>query len=158
LESTTKFIILQSVANMKHILFFFLLFSSAFCYSQKYVLIDKKMTVPVTYTNTVTVEHSLKNLFPVEKDKVHEFISEVEKIGAMLSGKTKTESFDLYVGNVRFAGVKIPLAKEERLDVVLTADCDGTKIKMHLIDAKISNVNNAFFINTWVKYIRGYVK
>ena len=143
---------------MKHLLLSFLLLSSAFCYSQKYVLIDKKMTVPVTYTNNITIEHSLKNMFPVEKDKIQQFIAEVEKIGAMLSGKTKLESFDHYIGKTRFAGVKIPLAKEERLDVVLTSDCDGTKIAMHLSDAKISNINNAFFINTWAKYIRGYVK
>ena len=145
---------------MKHLLLSFLLLLSSLCYSQKYVLIDKKMALPVSYTNTVTLEHSYKNLFPVEKDKIHEFIAEVEKIGAMLShkNKTKVEPFDFYIGKTRFVGVKIPLLKEERLDVVLTSDCDGTKITMHLSDAKISNVNNAFFINTWAKYIRGYVK
>jgi hypothetical protein len=145
---------------MKYLLFAFLLLVTGFTYSQKYVLIDKKMVLPLSYTNTVTLEHSYKNLFPVEKDKIHEFIAKVEKIGAMLSDKNKTkiESFDLYIGKTRFVGVKIPLAKEERLDVVLTSDCDGTKIAMHLSDAKISNVNNAFFINTWAKYIKGYVK
>ena len=116
------------------------------------------MTVPVSYTNTVTLEHSYKNLFPVEKDKINEFIAEVEKIGLMLSPKNKVEPFDLYIGTTRFVGVKIPLLKEERLDVVLTSDIDGTKITMHLSDAKISNINNAFFINTWAKYIKGYVK
>ena len=145
---------------MKYLLFAFLLLVTGFTYSQKYVLIDKKMILPLSYTNTVTLEHSYKNLFAVEKDKLHQFISEVEKIGAMLSDKNKTkiESFDLYIGKTRFVGVKIPLAKENRLDVVLTTDCDGTKISMHLSDAKISNVNNAFFINTWAKYIKGYVK
>ena len=145
---------------MKNLLLLFLLFISTFCFSQKYVLIDKRMTQPISYTNTVTQEHSYKNLFPVEKDKIHQFIAEVEKIGAMLSdkNKNKAEPFDLYIGKTRFVCVKIPLAREERLDVVLTSDCDGTKITMHLSDAKISNVNNAFFINTWAKYIKGYVK
>lgn len=143
---------------MKHLLLSFFVLISSIAYSQKYVLIDKKMTVPVSYTNTVTLEHSYKNLFPVEKDKINEFIAEVEKIGVMLSPKNKVESFDLYIGTTRFVGVKIPLLKEERLDVVLTSDIDGTKITMHLSDAKISNINNAFFINTWAKYIKGYVK
>lgn len=145
---------------MKHLLLSFLLLSSAFCYSQKYVLIDKKMTQPVTYTDAVTLEHSYKNLFPVEKDKINQFIAEVEKIGAMLSDKNqgKLQPFDIYIGKTRFVGVKIPLIKEERMDVVLTSDCDGTKITMHLSDAKISNISNAFFINTWAKYIKGYVK
>ena len=143
---------------MKHLLLSFFVLISSIAYSQKYVLIDKKMTVPVSYTNTVTLEHSYKNLFPVEKDKINEFIAEVEKIGVMLSPKNKVEPFDLYIGTTRFVGVKIPLLKEERLDVVLTSDIDGTKITMHLSDAKISNINNAFFINTWAKYIKGYVK
>ena len=143
---------------MKHLLLSFFVLISSIAYSQKYVLIDKKMTVPVTYTNTVTLEHSYKNLFPVEKDKINQFIVEVEKIGVMLSPKNKAEPFDLYIGKTRFVGVKIPLLKEERLDVVLTSDIDGTKITMHLSDDKISNINNAFFINTWAKYIKGYVK
>ncbi len=143
---------------MKHLIFCFSLLISSFCYSQKYVLIDKKMTQPVTYTNTVTIEHRLKNLFPVEKDKLSQFIAEVEKISVMLSPKNKVESFDLYIGETRFVGVKIPLVKEERLDVVLTSNIGGTKITMHLSDAKISNASNAFFITTWAKYIKGYVK
>ena len=124
------------------------------------MLIDKKMAQPLSYTNTVTLEHSYKNLFAVEKDKLPLFVAELEKISAMLSGKTKAkpEGFDLNIGKTRFVGLKIPLTVEERLDVVLTTDCDGTKAAMHLSDAKISNANNAFFINTWVKYIRSFMK
>ena len=145
---------------MKHLLPGFLLLISGFCYSQKYVLIDKKMSQPLSYTNTVTLEHSYKNMFAVERDKLPQFIAEVEKISAILSDKKKPkpEAIDLHVGKTRFAGLKIPLAAEERLDVVLTTDCDGTKVNMHLSDAKLSNSNNAFFINTWVKYIKSYVK
>ena len=137
-----------------------LLLISGFCYSQKYVLIDKKMSQPLSYTNTVTLEHSYKNMFAVERDKLPQFIAEVEKISAILSDKKKPkpEAIDLPVGKTRFAGLKIPLAAEERLDVVLTTDCDGTKVNMHLSDAKLSNSNNAFFINTWLKYIKSYVK
>jgi hypothetical protein len=145
---------------MKHFLPVFLLLISASCYSQKYVLIDKKMSQPLTYTNTVTLEHSYKNLFAVEKDKLSQFLAEVEKIAVLLSDKKKSkpEAVNLSVGKTRFAGLKIPLTAEERLDVVLTTDCDGTRVNMHLSDAKISNANNAFFINTWVKYIKSYVK
>jgi len=145
---------------MKHFLPVFLLLISGICYSQKYVLIDKKMSQPLSYTNTVTLEHSYKNLFAIEKDKIKQFIAEVEKIALLLSDKKKPkpESMDIHVGKTRFAGLKIPLTAEERLDVVLTTDCDGTKVNMHLSDAKLSNANNAFFINTWVKYIKSYVK
>lgn len=144
---------------MKHFLPCLLLLISTFCYSQKYILIDKRMTQPISYTNAVTQEHSYKNLFAVEKEKILQFIAELEKIGAILSNKKqKPEAIDVSVGKTKFIGVIVPLSAEERLDVVLTTDCDGTKVSMHLSDSKISNASNAFFINTWIKYIKGYLK
>ena len=145
---------------MKKNLFAILLIISGFTYPQKYILIDKKMSLPLSYTNTVTLEHSYKNLFAVEKAKIHEFIAELEKIATLLSDnkQVKPGSINFYVGKTKFTGLKVPLQTEERMDVVLTTDCDGTKSSMHLCDAKISNANNAFFINTWVKYIKSYLK
>ncbi len=145
---------------MKYFLPALLLLISTFCYSQKYILIDKRMTQPISFTNTVTQEHSYKNLFPVEKEKISQFIAELEKIGATLSNKKtqKPEAIDVSVGKTKFIGVIVPLSAEERLDVALTTDCDGIKVSMHLSDAKLSNARNAFFINTWIKYIKDYLK
>jgi hypothetical protein len=145
---------------MKHFLPALLLLITGVCQAQKYVLIDKKMSQPLTYTNSVTLEHSYKNLFAVEKDKLPQFIAQLEKVVTILADKKKPkpESMDVMIGKTRFAGIKIPLSAEERMDIVLTTDCDGTKVNMHLSDAKISNANNVFFINTWIKYIKGYVK
>lgn len=145
---------------MKYFLPAFLILLTGFTYSQKYVLIDKSMAQPLSYTNTVTLQHSYKKLFAVESDKLPRFIAEVEKIVVMLSDKKKPkpESVEFYVGKTRFVGLKVPTSAEERLDVVLTTDCDGTKLYMHLSDAKLSNANNVFFINTWLKYIKSYAK
>ena len=145
---------------MKYFLPAFLILLTGFTYSQKYVLIDKTMAQPLSYTNTVTLQHSYKKLFAVERDKLPRFITEVEKILAMLSDKKKAkpESLEFYVGKTRFVGLKVPTSAEERLDVVLSTDCDGTKLYMHLSDAKISNANNVFFINTWLRYIKSYAK
>jgi hypothetical protein len=140
---------------MKHFLLALLLLASAFTYSQKYVLIDKRMSRPLTYTNTVTLENSYKNLFAVEKDKLPQFIAELEKIAAILKKKPLPETFDVNIGKTRIVALKIPLAAEERMDIVLTTDCDGTKVNMHLSDAKIGNASNLYFINTWIKYIKG---
>lgn len=143
---------------MKHFLPGILIFLTGFSYSQKYVLIDKTMAQPISYTNTVTLEHSHKKMFAVEKNKLPQFITEVEKILALLNDKQKSkpQSLEFYVGKTRFVGLKVPRSTEERLDIVLTTDCDGTKLYMHLSDSKISNANNVFFISTWLKYIKTY--
>ena len=144
---------------MRKFLLSFLLLVTGCAYSQKYVLIDKKMSQPLSYTNKVTLEHSYKGFFAVESAMIHQFIAAVEKIAAQLSGKApRPDAFNFNVGKTNFMGQKVHLAKEETMNVVLTTDCDGTKIMMHLSEAKMSNANNAFFVNTWLKYIKGALK
>jgi len=145
---------------MKLFLLLFLLLISGIGYSQKYVLIDKRISSPLSYTNSVTLEHSHKNLFPVENTQVRRFISELEKISEFLTDtkKLKSQAFDFSIGNTRFVGLKVSLLKEDRLDVVISTNCEGIRIFMHLSDSNISNARNAYFINTWVKYIKSYLK
>ncbi|HEV8079161.1 MAG TPA: hypothetical protein VGP43_00500 [Chitinophagaceae bacterium] len=145
---------------MKHFLTAILLLISSIVFSQKYALLDKNISLPLSYTNIVTLEHSHKNLFPVETAQLKKFITELEKIAVYLTDKSKPKpnAFDYNIGQTRFVGLKIALLKEERLDVVLSTNCDGTKIFMHISDSKISNASNAYFINTWIRYIKSYIK
>jgi hypothetical protein len=142
---------------------YFLLFTivlTGFSYSQKYVLLDKQMTEPLSYSNSYNTIHSYKNLFPVERENLKQFISELEKLSSKLSDTKKPlpETFNFNVGKTRFFGLRVPNKKENRMDVVLTTDCEGSKISMHISDAKNSNANNAYFINTWIKYIKSSKK
>ena len=117
------------------------------------------MATPVFYTNTVTIKDNYKGYFAVESDKIHPFIAALERIVEELSGKKPMpEKFNFNIGKTKFVGLKLSLEKQERMDIILTTNCDGTKITMHLSDAKISNANNVFFITTWLKYIKGSLK
>ena len=139
------------------ILIFSFLFNLS--HGQKYVLIDKRMSQPLTQTNTVTIQDEYKNLFAIESSKLPEFVLALDKIEKQLTKKNIPQSFNFYIGSTRFAGIKIPLKTEERLDVVITTDCGANqKISMHLCDGKISNASNAFFIKTWTGYIRDNMK
>src|SRR5688500_5776956 len=137
---------------MKHFLYVGFILLSSVCSAQKYVLIDKTMSLPVTYSNIITTEDNFKGYFPVEKIKINEFINELDKIVRLLSDSKikKPEAFNFNIGSTTFNGLKVPLAKEERLDVTLTTDYGTSKISMHLSDPKISNASNAYFINTWL--------
>ena len=115
---------------MKLFLPVFLLLISGIGYSQMYVLIDKRISSPLSHTNAVTLEHNHKNLFPVENTQLRRFIFELEKISEFLTDTKQLEpqAFDFSIGNTRFVGLKVSLLKEERLDVVISTDCDGIKI------------------------------
>ena len=70
---------------MKHFLYVVFILFGNYCSAQKYVLVDKKMSLPVTYTNAVTVQDDFKGYFPVDKNKIKDFITEVEKIALLCS-------------------------------------------------------------------------
>lgn len=131
-----------------------LVFISSVGLAQKYALLDRKMISPITYTNAVTVAHDYQSLFPVEKDKLNEFVAALEKIVKMLNDKNIPQSLKYKLGSTEFKGVKIPFGSEERIDINLSANCGSATINMHLVDAKNTNATNAFNISTWIKYIK----
>ena len=144
---------------MKYFLFFLLLFAAATIKAQKFALLDKHLAEPVKYTNTITSVDKFNGLFPVEKKLLPQFIKVLEEIENELSPKGPLgEAKQFEMGCIKFTGIIIPLAAGERMDYVITSTCDNVKISMHLCDAKISNANNAFFIQTWIKYIQSYLK
>jgi hypothetical protein len=142
---------------MKTTLFFFFLLLSSAISAQKLLLIDKKLTLPIKSSNTFTTQDNFSGYFPVEKELHTKFVEELEKIVKLLKDKSakKPETLLVHVGETTFQGIRVPLAEEERMDIVVFTNINDTRTTMHLCDAKLSNTNNAFFINTWLKYIRG---
>jgi len=145
---------------MKQTLLLLFLFSfAAITKAQKYVLLDQHMAEPVKYSNTITSADKFNDLFPVEKKLVPEFLRALEEIENKLSSKPPFGKIkDYEIGCIRFTGRAIMLAAGERIDYVITSSCEDVRISMHLSDAKLSNKGNAFFIKTWIQYIRSYVK
>ncbi|MEO6838010.1 MAG: hypothetical protein ABI261_00095 [Ginsengibacter sp.] len=144
---------------MKYFFTFLFTFTAFQGNAQKYILLDKALSQPAFYSNSISVTEKFKGFFPVEKKEIGRFISALEEISKRLSSKKISGKAKQYlIGCVRFAGVEIPLASGDRLDYVITSTCENVKITMHLCDAKINNANNAYFINTWIKYIRSALK
>lgn len=144
---------------MKYIFILLFTFTAFKGNAQKYILLDKAISQPPFYSNTISFSEKFKGFFPVENKEIGKFISALEEISKRLSAKKLSGKAKQYqIGCVRFDGVEIPLASGDRLDYVLTSTCDNVRITMHLSDAKFDNENNAYFINTWIKYIRSSLK
>ena len=144
---------------MKFVLLSFIFLGSVNLKAQKYALLDKSLSLPVTYTNTVTSKDKFNGLFPVEKKLLPQFIYALGEIENKLSSKGAVGKAEQYeFGCTEFVGIAVPLTSETRMDYVLTSSCDNVKISMHLCDAKMSNASNIYFIKTWIKYIRSYSK
>lgn len=144
---------------MKYFLLFTLIIGSLHIKAQKYVLLDKRIAQPVTYSNTITSADKFNGLFPVEKKTLKQFVATLEDIVKKLSIIGQLGEAKQYeIGCTRFTGLTVPFSKGDRLDYVLISTCDNVRISMHLSDAKITNASNAYFINTWIKYIKDSMK
>ncbi|MEO8962146.1 MAG: hypothetical protein ABI325_09705 [Ginsengibacter sp.] len=144
---------------MKYILVLVIICSSFQSHAQKYILLDKAISQPAFYSNKILVSAKYKGFVPLEKKDIPKFLEALEEIAKRLSsgkitGKAKSYKF----GCTELNGVAFPLASGERLDYVLTSSCENLNITMHLCDAKLSNEDNAYYIKTWIKYIRSAQK
>jgi hypothetical protein len=127
--------------------------------AQKYILLDRAISQPAFYSNKILVSAKYKGFFPVEKKDLQAFLEALKEIAQRLSSKKITGKAKNYqFGCTELNGVAFPLASGEHLDYVLTSTCDNIRIVMHLCDAKLSNEDNAYFINTWIKYIKNAQK
>ena len=144
---------------MKYFLLLTILCVSSATRAQKYILLDEAIAQPAVYTNHLTDLEKYKKFFPVEVKELPQFLEALQKIDDLLNGtNTNTTAINFKVGCAEFKGRAFKLASGTRFDYILTADCEGVKEMMHLCDAKLANANNAYFIRTWIKYIKSNMK
>lgn len=144
---------------MKHIFLLFWCFHILCTNGQKYVLLDKTMSVPPSYTNTVTIMDDYRKMFAIEKSNLPAFLIMMDKLNEMLTGNYPLGVFEFYLDrNTRVTGMKITVKKEDRMDVLLTSDCITYKFRMHLCDTRLSSSINSLYMKAWADYIRDNLK
>lgn len=113
------------------------------------------MYQPAFYSDELSVTQKYNGFFPVEARDIERFIAVLHEISQTLNSKKIIGKAKQYqVGCDKFEGHVVHLASGNRLDYVITSSCDKIKATMHLSDAELSNENNAYFINTWISYIK----
>lgn len=143
---------------MKYLIAFLFLFGSIQASAQQYILLDKTMSQRAFYSNKVSLSEEDKGFFPVEKKDIEKFISALQEIAKRLSStKVSGPARQYRIGCIEFNGEEFPLARTERLDYTIHFNCDGVKTSMHLVDARLDNAANAYFVKTWIKYIQNNV-
>ena len=154
-----RILILINPFLLKAFFVFLILFQSVILNAQKYVLLDKQLAKPLTYTNTITSQDNFNGLFPVAKNILPQFIDVLEEIENKLSSKAPFDVVKQYeVGCIKFAGLVLSVASETRIVYTLTSSCDNVNISMNLAESRVSNASNSFFIKTWITYIRNSIK
>jgi hypothetical protein len=144
---------------MKYFFIIFFICAVSVTKAQKYILLDESISEAAIYTNHLSELENYKKFFPLEVKDVPQFLNALNEIAQRLSEKkAKGPAKSYKVGCAQFIGKVFPLASGERIEYVVTSSCEGKSITMHLCDAKLSNADNAYFVNTWIKYIKNSVK
>jgi len=144
---------------MKYLFIIVFVCAAAISKGQKYVLLDQAISQPAVFSDHLNEMEKYKKFFPVPVKDIPQFLNVLQQIADRLSESKVTGPAKNYqVGCAQFTGKVFPLSAGERIDYVLTSDCDSIKVTMHLCDAKLSNANNAYFVKTWIKYIKSTVK
>ncbi|MEO8824185.1 MAG: hypothetical protein ABI366_11505 [Ginsengibacter sp.] len=144
---------------MKYLFILVLICTAFITKAQKYMLLDETISEPAVYTNNLSEMGKYRKYFPVEVKYLPQFLEVLQKIVNRLDEKSVTgNTKNFQVGCAQFSGRVFPLASGERIDYILTSDCEGIKVVMHLCDAKLTNANNAYFVKTWIKFIRSNIK
>jgi len=143
---------------MKRILFIICCLAAYQCHAQKFILLDTHISEPPFYADRITTADKLKGYFPVEKKDLPDFIKILEDISRQLSAKNNSDAKQYHLGCISFNGLTFRLSSGKSLDYVLTSVCEHVKIVMHLCDGKIGNADNAYFVNTWIKYIKAAIR
>ena len=143
---------------MKKFLFIILLVTTYQCHAQKYILLDTKISASPFYSNKITPKDKIKGFFPVEKKDISKFLAVLEEISVELSAKKNARAKNYLIGCIKFRGITFNLANGPSLDYTIISTCDGIKMQMHLCDGKLSKADNAYFVNTWIKYIKAGIQ
>jgi hypothetical protein len=123
----------------------------------KYLIIDRKLKQPLAIADTITDGQMSKGFFAIEKQNADSLISKLQ----WLSGKLRQVmryDFDETKWDIGSTSLKIKVVTYgfgDRLNVALRTDLgDRNNKDFYIVDAKLTNNDNARYLNRLIKYIR----
>lgn len=149
-----QYLILQ-LLRMRIVLFL-LIIHPCFCHSQKYALLDKKMKVPILYTDSVTLEQVRKGFFPVKNESVDTLIANLLFVQDMLSKlqRSKAESFELHSASTIIGVNRVPYAYGDRYNISAQTSIGELNAVFRLTSSEDSNKASAKRVSNILDYLK----
>lgn len=141
---------------MKIFITLILICTSIIGFSQKYALMDSKLSIPIIYSDSITVEQVKRGFFPFENKNIDTLIGNLLFLKEMLETRqrAKMESFELHFNNTIIKTSRIPYAYGDRYNSIAESNCDGVIATFNILSHKISNKKNAIKINEILEYFK----
>jgi hypothetical protein len=124
--------------------------------SQHYALIDKKLKLPILYTDSVTVEQISSGWFPIENKHIDTLVADLYYLKDMLDvrQRSKMKSFELRASNSVIHTDRVPFAYGDRYNARMSAQCGEVTASMLLTTPGESNKTNLKSIMRLLSYLK----
>lgn len=123
---------------------------------QRYVLIDRKLKVPLQFTDTITKAQMDKGFFVVERKNIDTLIGKLEELQARLR-RIEIEKYNEVqwsAGTTLLTITAIRRSVADRLNVALSTDTgEGHKYKVYIVDGQLTNNDNARYLKKLCTYL-----
>ena len=125
-------------------------------FSQRYIIVDRKLKVPLQMADTITKEQMDKGFFVVEKQNVASLKVKLDSLSKRLRIVVR-ENYDedkLIIGTTILSVKVVKQSFADRFNVGLSTDIGhGYDHSVYIVDAKLTNNDNARYLNRLINYI-----
>jgi hypothetical protein len=123
---------------------------------QRYAIIDRKLKQPFRFADTITNEQLNNGYFAVEKQNIDTLVVKLQLLKDRLQ-RVAREHYDEVKWNIGSTQLTIKVVKwyfADRLNVSISTDTgQGYDHSIYIVDAKISNNDNARYLKRLIDYI-----
>jgi len=124
---------------------------------QRYIIIDRKLKAPIKIADSITKEQLKKGFFAVEKQNVGMLMVKLDSISKRLRNvvREKYDEDKLVIGTTVLSIRVVKQSFADRLNVGISTDTGhGHNHSIYIVDAKLTNNDNARYLNRLIKYIQ----
>lgn len=142
---------------MKRLLLLFFLFLSLNSFSQRYAIIDRKLKTPLQFVDNIPKGQLDNGFFAVEKQNIGALIAKLDSLSARLRNvvREKYDEDKIIIGTTVLSIKVIKQTFGDRLNISLSTDTDdGYDKSFYIVDAKLTNNDNARYLNRLINYLK----
>ncbi|HWJ29903.1 MAG TPA: hypothetical protein VNS32_25410 [Flavisolibacter sp.] len=124
---------------------------------KKYIIVDRRLKDPIRFADNITKEQLGMGYFAVEKQNILPLISKLDSLSARLRNvvREKYDEDSLIIGSTVLSIKVIKQSFGDRLNVSLSTNSGNSYNKsFYIVDAKLTNNDNARYLNRLIKYLK----
>ncbi len=145
---------------MKLVLLLLLVLITTNVFSQRYVIIDRKLKKPLIKADTVLQSQFNQGYFAIEYQNLNAVVNKLDSIKQRLLkvGREKYDEFTWKAGATTLNGKVLKWTYGDRFNVALSTDLgNGLTQSFYIIDARNKNKANAEYLKKLFAYIHKYL-